>query len=270
MQRASGSTDDRTIADFGEQWSRYTDNSGYYGSVALLADIFGSLLAVSQLRGWRVAEIGSGTGRIVNMLLDVGVAHVTAIEPSEAFTVLEQNTAARQSQVKLVRDKGEAIGNERDLDLVISIGVLHHIERPEAIVLAARKSLRPGGKLIVWLYGREGNGLYLAMFGALRGITKRFPHRALAAVCSGLNILADLYIGACRILPLPMRNYVLQVFAKLARDKRYLVIYDQLNPAYARYYKREEAGRLLSDAGFSDVRLHHRHGYSWTVIGSAE
>ena len=24
---------------------------------------------------------------------------------------------------------------------------------------------------------------------------------------------------------------------------------------------------LLADAGFVDVRIHHRHGYSWTVTG---
>lgn len=46
------------------------------------------------------------------------------------------------------------------------------------------------------------------------------------------------------------------------------MIYDQLNPAYAKYYRRDEARALLEDAGFQDVRLHHRHGYSWTVLGT--
>ena len=60
-----------------------------------------------------------------------------------------------------------------------------------------------------------------------------------------------------------MRN----VFARMDRRARYLVIYDQLNPAYAKYYRRDEAIALLADAGFADVAAHHRHGYSWTVIG---
>jgi hypothetical protein len=46
------------------------------------------------------------------------------------------------------------------------------------------------------------------------------------------------------------------------------VIYDQLNPAYAKYYTRDEAQSLLERHGFSDVRLHHRHGMSWTVVGT--
>jgi predicted RNA methylase len=38
--------------------------------------------------GRQVADIGSGTGRIVAMLLAAGAARVTAIEPSRAFEVL--------------------------------------------------------------------------------------------------------------------------------------------------------------------------------------
>jgi len=49
---------------------------------------------------------------------------------------------------------------------------------------------------------------------------------------------------------------------------RRLVIYDQLNPAYAKYYTREEAQDLLARQGFVDIRLHHRHGVSWTVLGT--
>jgi len=58
------------------------------------------------------------------------------------------------------------------------------------------------------------------------------------------------------------------VVAKLTREHRRLVIYDQLRPAYARYYAEHEARALLEDSGFVHVRLHHRHGYSWTVMGT--
>ena len=83
----------QTIGDFGEQWTRYTDNPGYYGSTELLADIVEPLLPIGAIAGARVAEIGSGTGRIVNMMLDAGAAHVVALEPSDAMQVLRENTA---------------------------------------------------------------------------------------------------------------------------------------------------------------------------------
>lgn len=78
----------KTISDFGVQWVNYKDNLGHYGSVELLADLFGPLFPVGAVRNMRVADIGSGTGRIVNMLLDAEAAHVIAVEPSNAFSVL--------------------------------------------------------------------------------------------------------------------------------------------------------------------------------------
>jgi hypothetical protein len=44
-------------------------------------------------------------------------------------------------------------------------------------------------------------------------------------------------------------------------------VFDQLNPAYAKYYTKEEAIDLLRSAGFSNIEIHHRHGYSWTIVG---
>ena len=34
------------------------------------------------------------------------------------------------------------------------------------------------------------------------------------------------------------------------------------------YYKKAEVISLLSSAGFSDIKVYHRHEYSWTAIGT--
>ncbi len=82
----------RTIADFGEQWTAYPDNDGFFGSRELFNDIFQPLLSDRDVRGRRVAEIGAGTGRFVNVLAGAGAAHIIALEPSSAFHVLPDNT----------------------------------------------------------------------------------------------------------------------------------------------------------------------------------
>ena len=76
------------------------------------------------------------------------------------------------------------------------------------------------------------------------------------------------YVHLCRILPLPLKKYMTSVLYKMSPQKRRLIIYDQLNPSYAQYYTRQEAEKLLIDGKFKNVRIHHRHGYSWTVIGT--
>ncbi len=257
----------RTVADFGEQWTRYPDNSGFYGSLELFRDMFGPLLDPADVEGRRVADIGSGTGRIVQMLLAAGAAHVTAIEPSDAFAVLEANMRTHGGRVLCQRRRGDEIDPAGAYDVVFSIGVLHHIPDPGPVVGAAFRALRPGGLMGVWLYGREGNQVYLAAVRPLRALTTRLPHRILVALAGALTLTLNLYVAACRVLPLPLRAYMREVIARLPWDKRYLVVYDQLNPAHAKYYSKAEAERLLTGAGFVDVLSYHRHGYSWALVG---
>lgn len=261
---------ERTIADFGAQWERFPDNSGFYGSGELFADIVEPLLPAAEVQGLQVAEIGSGTGRIVEMLLGAGARHITAIEPSSAIAALRQRFADRTDRVACHQIAGDRIDQLRPFDLILSIGVLHHIPEPEPVVRAAFTALRPGGRLLIWLYGREGNGLYLAVFGPLRRLTTRLPDGVLDLLVRILDLPLVLYIALCRhlLLPLPLRDYILNVIGRMAPDKRRLIIFDQLNPAHAKYYTQAEARQLVTDAGFIDVQLHHRHRYSWTVIGT--
>lgn len=257
----------RTIEDFGEQWTTYTDNEGHYASVDYFFDIVSPLLTPEEVKGATVVDVGSGSGRIVLMLLAAGAARVHAIEPSAAFQVLQANTAAHGQRVTCHNLRGDQIPADLGADLAISLGVVHHIPEPASTVAAMRAALKPGGKCVLWLYGHEGNELYLAVFGPLRAITKRLPHWLLGVVCQLLTIAASAYGALAAFLPLPLSGYFRKVFNKMAWRARYLIAYDQLNPAYAKYYQRDEARRLMEDAGFTDVQLHHRHGYSWVVSG---
>jgi SAM-dependent methyltransferase len=259
---------EQTIADFGRQWTAYPDSEGYYGSVAIFQDMFGPLLAPGDLVGRKVLEIGSGSGRIARILLALGAAHVVAVEPSAAFEVLSQNLGGEAGKVTLLRLTGDRTPASGDQDYVFSIGVLHHIPDPRPVVRAAYGALRPGGRLGVWVYGREGNGSYLALLAPMRAVTKRLPHSALAGLTRLVDVALVGYVALCRFLPLPLRGYMREVMGRLDAPKRRLTIYDQLNPAYAKYYTRAEAWSLLADAGFVQVSMHHRHGYSWSVMGT--
>lgn len=258
----------RTIDDFGDQWARYTDNEGFYGSVDVLSDTLGPLLSLSAFEGKRVAEIGSGTGRIVRMLLAAGAGHVLAIEPSQAVEVLRRNLQSDVHRVEILHARGDEIPAELDLDFVVSIGVLHHIPDPAPVIAAAWQALRPGGQIVIWVYGKEGNRLVVGLIVAMRGITTHMPHWMLALLASTCNLVLDVYVPACRLFPfLPLADYVRNVIGRFSGHKRYLVIYDQLKPAYAKYYTKQEVRSLLESAGFIDVTLYHRRKYSWTASG---
>jgi SAM-dependent methyltransferase len=257
----------QTIKDFGKQWLHYRDINGFFGSVELFSDIIYPFLRPDDIKDCNVAEIGSGSGRIVNMLLRAGARHVIAVEPSEAFEVLCRNIE-QPEKVTCLKITGDQLPNLGNLDYVFSIGVLHHIPDPKPVVEAAFKALRPGGGHLVWLYGREGNRLYLSIIKPLRIITKRLPHFLLSTLVWFIHVPTVFYVRLCHKIPLPLRKYFLLVFGKMSPEKQRLIIYDQLNPSYAKYYTRFEAEKLLSEGNFENIQIHHRHGYSWTVIGT--
>jgi SAM-dependent methyltransferase len=230
----------------------------------MLADLCEPLLTPSDLHEQSVADVGSGSGRTAIMLARHG-ARVTALEPSEAFAVLQHNTTGHA--VRCLRLRGEEIPLE-NFDLVTSFGVIHHIPEPAPTMRAIFSALRPGGRVFIWVYGREGNELYLSVFGPLRAMTSKLPHALLSGICQGLAAIASAYGTLALRLPLPLASYFRHVFMRVTPDVRRLVIYDQLNPAHAKYYRRAEVEQLLREAGFDLIRLHHRHGYSWAAIGT--
>lgn len=257
---------DKTIQDFGDQWIRYPQNEGFYASLELFKDICGPLLTVSEIKGKKVLDVGSGTGRIVKMLLDANVGKVIAVEPSAAYEKLVLNTMPWKDRIKYVKSKGEAI-SEAEVDYAFSIGVLHHIPKPLPTVKKVFDCLRPGGKFLIWVYGVEGNWLYLKIFQPLRMVTSKLPDKILAGLAFLLNFLLSIYLFFSKLLPLPFYRYMREVLLKLDFRDRFLVIFDQLNPEYAKYYHKEEAESLLKNAGFVNIVSYHRHAYSWTILG---
>jgi len=258
---------DKTINDFGDQWTRHRENEGRYASTEQFADIIAPFLMPADFKDARCADIGSGTGRIVNMLLAAGAAHVTAIEPSRAFDVLMRNTANASDKVTYLNVRGDELPAQ-DFDFVISIGVIHHIPEPKPVLEAAFHALKSGGALLIWVYGHEGGRLYQTIFLPVRAITRKLPVRVNEAIAAAIYPVTIAYGWLTGALPfLPLRRYMQEVYMRFDPLVRRLIIVDQINPQWAKFYRREEIEGLVCNAGFAQVRAHHRHGYSWTVIG---
>ena len=252
-----------TIDDFGTQWEHYTENPGYYGSTDSIAALFGGLLNPAHIRGSRVADVGAGTGRYTRMFHELGAAEILAMEPSGAMDILRKNTSFCDN-IQYLQATADQIP-EKEYDFVFCVGVLQFIPDTYPALKAMGKALKAGGKFFLWVYGEENNQLYLWIIRPFRKITSRLPHHFLDRLAGWLTIPAAIYATICKVIQLPMAPYMCNYFSRLDRYSKKLVIYDQLNPKYARYYCRGELEALLKDAGFTDIQTHHHLGYSWSV-----
>lgn len=260
-------TTQKTITDFGEQWVHFTLNSGYYGSQDVLRDILGPFYDSKLFTNKVIGDIGAGTGRITNLLVQENAKQVIAIEPSISYDVLLKNTQQFKEKILYLNVPGDEIPESISCDIILSIGVIHHIPEPLLVLKKAHSVLKDRGLLIIWVYGAEGNELYLLFSKLLRKLTIKLPHKMLLLISKLLLYPLKFYCWLCKYLNLSMNNYMLNHISKLNNDSLLITIYDQLNPTYAKYYTKDDAVNLLKFCGFKNIEIFHRYGYSYTVKG---
>ena len=255
-----------TVDDFSEQWTKYFHNEGWFASEELLADVLAPLVSLDELAGCAVAEIGCGNGRFLPTFAK-HARQVYGIEPGDGVENARSFCKAVKN-VEVIRADVYALPHIEPLDHAFSIGVVHHLPDPDLAMKNIVGLVKPGGRVTIWVYGHEGNELYLKTFGAVRTVTTKIPHAALHAFSTALVPPLRAYIAACRVAPLPMREYMRTVLRPLDWKNLRVNIYDQLNPRIAFYWTHDEVKSLMERAGLVDVQLHHRHGYSWTATGT--
>ncbi len=256
----------KTIEDFGIQWTKYDETDGFFGSKDLLADFIIPFNPHEFVKK-RIADIGAGTGRFTLNLLEFGASHVYALEPSKAVHVLKEKTKLYANQVTIINDTGDRLPSDLRLDHAISIGVIHHIPEPLSVINAVHDALKEKGKFIIWLYGKEGSRLYLFFVSPIRKLCGVLPSAWISGVANLLNFFLYFYMKLCKIFNfLPLSKYLLEVMEKLPWKKRTIVIYDQLAPAYAKYYTYNDCVNLMKQSKFKEYNIFHRKGYSWVII----
>ena len=255
-----------TVDDFSVQWAAYYDNSGFFASEELLRDVLEPLVNLDDLKGQAIAEVGCGNGRYIGLFAKFA-EKVYGIEPGDGAENARDHTKDLDN-VEVVRASIYEVPEIDTLDHAFSLGVIHHLPDPKGALVKMREMTRSGGKVTIWVYGYEGNELYLQTFGRARKLTKKLPHTALHALSTALVPPLRGYIKLSeRLSALPMSDYMQSVLAPLTNSTLRVNIYDQLNPKIAHYWKRHEVKSLMESAGLVDVNLHHRHGYSWTATG---
>jgi SAM-dependent methyltransferase len=98
----------KTIKDFGSQWKIHGKiRDTHWASDEMFRDHFGSDSIPAALSGKRVCEIGSGSGRIIEMLRRYNPSHITGVEPSQNALFLSVKYQS-EPMITILNEEGES------------------------------------------------------------------------------------------------------------------------------------------------------------------
>ncbi|HEX9100558.1 MAG TPA: methyltransferase domain-containing protein [Polyangia bacterium] len=263
-----------TRESFGFEWTHYSEMLPEWERNARF---YFEPLGDGGLDGKLVLEGGCGKGRHTYYALKSG-ARMVSVDFSRAIDVAAQNCSGVAGERLFVQADLMALPfSTGTFDLAFSIGVLHHLPDPEAGFRKLVALVRPGGRVLVYLYhALEGEPLKQAILRAVtavRRITVRMPHRALlpattalgwalyAGVVTPYKILSR--FGATRALAekMPLRIYADYPVRVIVNDQ-----FDRFSAPIENRYRRDEVAGWLARAGLEEPDI--RAGYGWRAVGT--
>ena len=181
----------------------------------------GDALALDDLRGRRILDVGCGFGRHGLIASNHG-AEVVGIDLSGGVEIAYRHFGRRPNCHVVQGNVYERPLRDAGFDVVWSFGVLHHLPDPAAGFRALVDFARPdGGTIAIWVYGYRGMRFTyrLSHMRALHAMTRKLSGsarlRVSQIVAAGLSaaywepLRALRMIGAGALVDhLPLRDYI--------------------------------------------------------------
>jgi len=219
-------------------------------------------LKKEDFKGKKILDGGCGIGRNSYWPLVYGAKEVVAFDYDKRTVKVAQRNLSKFKNAKIVFNSLYDINFENKFDIAFSIGVIHHLADPHKAVSNLSKSLKKNGTLLIWVYGYEGNEWIVRYINPIRKITSRLPVKLTNAVAYVFSVPLYIYIKLFE----PDHKYLRQL-SRFRFWHTHSIVFDQLLPKIANYWKKEEVLALLEGKGLKDIKIYRVNDNSWTVIG---
>src|SRR3972149_4697859 len=162
-----------SVERFGYEWSRYAELDPNY---EIQFRKWVAPLEPSFFSGKKVLDAGCGMGRNSYWPLKYGAKEVVAFDFDKRSVRRAKSTLSQFPNFKVELKSIYEVGFKDAFDIAFSIGVIHHLKDPRLALKNLVAALRPSGKLIIWVYGYEGNEWIVKFVDPVRkNITSKLP-----------------------------------------------------------------------------------------------
>jgi ubiquinone/menaquinone biosynthesis C-methylase UbiE len=144
--------DEKVVAGFGDEWSRFDQSELTKDELQLMFDNYFNIFPWEKLPSNSVGfDLGCGSGRWAKVVAPK-VGHLHLIDPSEALEVAKKNLSFADN-CTFHQASVEAIPlADNSMDFGYSLGVLHHVPDTQAGLQACVNKLKKGSPFLLYLY----------------------------------------------------------------------------------------------------------------------
>ncbi len=268
--------------NFADEWIYFTsvlDEKNEKLAKHELDSYFQPLINYDELDNKTVLDAGCGGGRFTYVTgRETNAKEIFGVDLSNAVLSAFKNTKDNEKITIIQADITKLPFKKKSIDFIYSVGVLHHLPDPKHGFSSLVKFLSEEGKILSWVYGKEGNSLYITFADPIRKlITSKLPFWLnlflsfvisfivwiiIWAIYFPLNIMLTRKI-ANKILPF---NEYFGFFMERGFGDFWRTVIDKMIPTISYYISEKE----FKD-WFTSNNLNHkilfRNGHSWLGIG---
>jgi SAM-dependent methyltransferase len=246
---------------FGYEWHSYSELRPEYEEQFRC---WTAHLKPEHWRGLIFLDVGCGMGRNSYWPMTYGAAGGLAVDVDDRSLAAARRTLAKFPTVRVEHRSAYELDCRDEFDLAYSIGVLHHLQFPDRALAQMVAAAKPGGRVMIWVYGLENNRWIVFFVDPLRKLL-------FARLPVGLVHHLAIYPSALLWLVLRMgfgRIAYFKLLKKLPFRHLRSIVFDQMLPKIAHYWPRARVEAMMQEAGLCDVRLIWVNEMSWSAIGT--
>jgi len=222
-----------------------------------------TLISQEEWHGASFLDVGCGMGRNSYWPMHYGAEQGIGIDIDKRSLAATQENLKGFSQFKTRELSAYDIDYQDKFDIVFSIGVIHHLQDPQYALQNMVRATKPGGKVLIWVYGQENVQWVNKIFNPIRKI-----------------IFSKLPISLTHFLSL-FPTALLWCFLKIGLGKiEYFhllhqfsfwhlrsIVFDQMLPEIANYWSNNDVLELMQSSGLEHIQLKSVNDMSWCAVG---
>ncbi len=246
---------------FGYEWDHYCEIRPEYEEQFRRWSVH---LKPEDWRDKSFLDVGCGMGRNSYWPMTYGARRGLAIDVDDRSLAAARRTLKDFVNMSVERCSAYDIPYRDRFDIVFSIGVLHHLEFPENALTRMVQAARPGGQVMVWVYGLENNRWIVYLLDPLRkALFSRLPiafvHHLALYPTALLSLALKLKLGRTAYSRL-LRGFTFRHLRS--------IVFDQMLAKTANYWPRDTVEALMRDQGLENLELSWVNEMSWSAIGT--